>query len=142
MKNVQKPRLTIDTNVWLSGIVFGGKPQLLIKLFVEEVILVVISEELLSELRRIVTQKFPLFLPKLALLEESLRHDAELVKLGSQTVTVSRDPDDNKVIETALIGNCQYIISGDKDLLDIGLYKNIEIVKPAAFLQYIKKSPI
>ena len=137
MKNNQKPRAVFDTNVWLSGLIFGGKPGQLIKLFGNDAFLIVVSEELLSELRRKITQRFPLYKSSLDLLEMSLRKDTELVKLGSQTVTICRDPDDNKVIETALIGECRFIVSGDKDLLVLGSYNNIKIVKPAQFLEIL-----
>jgi putative PIN family toxin of toxin-antitoxin system len=130
-------RVVIDTNVWLSGLIFGGKPGEIIDLFVGETITVVISEELLSELRRKITEKFPLYIPNLDLLEASLLKDAEIVKLGSQTISLSRDVDDDKFIETASIGECQFIISGDKDLTDLASYKNIQIVKPAKFLEFI-----
>ncbi len=111
----------------LSGLIFGGKPGRIIELFVEGTILVIVCEELLSELRRKITEKFPLYLPNLELLEASILKDAIVVKLGSQTVNISRDPDDNKFVETALIGDCQYIISGDKDLLTIGEFQAIKI---------------
>jgi len=137
VKNNQKPRAVFDTNVWLSGLIFGGKPGQLIKLFGNDAFLIVVSEELLSELRRKITQRFPLYKSSLDLLEMSLRKDTELVKLGSQTVTICRDPDDNKVIETALIGECRFIVSGDKDLLVLGSYNNIKIVKPAQFLEIL-----
>ena len=136
--NARAPiRVVIDSNVWLSGLVFGGKQGKIIELFIDKAILVVMSEELISELRRKITQRFPLFIPHLDLLEASLRKDTVMVKLGSQTVTVSRDPDDDKFIETALLGECQYIISGDKDLLVIRSYKNIRVIKPAEFLELI-----
>ncbi len=131
----QQVRVVIDTNVWLSGLVFGGQPGRVLQLLVEDRLAVVISEELLSELRRKVTKRFPLYVPQLNLLEASLRQDAEMVRLGNHNITISCDPDDNKFIETALAGKCQYIISGDKDLLDIGVYRDIQIIKPAAFLR-------
>lgn len=137
MKSNKKPRIVLDTNVWLSGLIFGGQPQSLLSLFEDDQITVVISEELLSELRRIINQKFPLYVPQLELLEASIRQDAELIKLGSQTVTISRDPDDNKVIETALIGECSYIVTGDKDLLVLGKYQDLKILTPTEFLQTI-----
>jgi putative PIN family toxin of toxin-antitoxin system len=127
-------RVVIDTNVWLSGLIFGGKPSNIIELFVDETIIVIVCEELLSELRRKIIERFPLYIPSLDLLEASIRKDAEMIKLGSQTINLSRDTDDNKFIETAVIGECQFIISGDKDLLDIVGYKDIKIVTPVAFL--------
>lgn len=133
----QKIRIVIDTNVWLSGLVFGGQPGRVLQLFVEDRATVVVSEELLSELRRKISVKFPLYAPQLDSLEASLRLDAEMVGLGNYTISISRDPDDNKFIETAVAGNCQYIVSGDKDLLEIKAYQDVRIVTPAAFLQLI-----
>lgn len=126
--------VVIDTNVWISGLIFGGKPETILKLFIDGKIAVIISEEIMTELRRIITAKFPLFKPKLGLLEASIRDDAILVPLGENTIKVSRDADDNKVIESAVIGKADYIISGDDDLLILKNYKNVTIVKPATFL--------
>lgn len=128
-------RVVIDTNVLISGIVFGGTPERLVRMFVDGSIDTVISEELLTELRRTINRRFPNFVPRLDELEVSLRAEALLVPLGSKTVTICRDPDDNKVIETALIGKCQYIVSGDKDLLDLGSYEGVTVLPPAEFLQ-------
>jgi len=129
-----KPSVVTHGNVWISGLIFGGAPREIIKRFISGEIEVVVSEELLTELRRKVSQKFPIFVPKLHLLEASIKEDAFMVKLGSQTVTVCRDADDNKVIETALVGGCDYIITGDKDLLVFKNYQGIQIVRPAEFL--------
>ncbi|MBI2327099.1 putative toxin-antitoxin system toxin component, PIN family [Candidatus Curtissbacteria bacterium] len=49
-----------------------------------------------------------------------------------------RDPDDNKVLETAVVGKCNYLITGDKDLLTLGGYNRIQIVAPAEFLSQIR----
>lgn len=130
-----RPQVVIDTNVWISGIVFGGNPEKIIRLFIDGQIIVIISEELLSELRRKITERFPLFLPNLELLEASIREDALLVKLGTIRITASRDATDNVFIETAVVGNTECIVSGDKDLLVLGSYKQIKILKPAEFLK-------
>ena len=124
----------IDTNVWISGLVFGGNPEKVIRQFVDGHFFVVMAEELISELRRKITQRFPLFISNLALLEASIREEAIFVKLGTLHVAVSRDVDDNKFIEAAVIGGAENIISGDKDLLGLKQYKNIKIIKPAEFL--------
>jgi len=137
VKNSPKPRVVLDTNVLISALVFGGKPRQIIELFAEEEIEVAISSEILSELRRKVTTKFPAEAKALESYEALFEEDGEVVKLGGQTVNASQDPDDNKFIETALIGDCDYIISGDKHLLELKSYKGIKIIKPAAFLKRI-----
>lgn len=133
-------KVVIDSNVWLSGLILGGQPGEVVKLFIDGDILVVVSEELISELRRKITERFPLYLPHMELLEASILKDALVIQLGSQTVKASRDPADDKFIETAVIAGCDYIISGDKDLLELRAYENIKIVKPAEFLKLIKIS--
>ncbi len=137
MRSLVKPQVVIDTNVWISGLVFGGTPEKIVRLFIEGQIIVVVSEELLTELRRKITQKFSLFVPQLALFEASIREEALLVKLGATPIAVSRDADDDKFIETAMVGRAEYIISGDKDLLTLESYEEIKILKPAEFLEHI-----
>ena len=50
---------------------------------------------------------------------------------------VCRDPDDNMVLECALEGHAQYIVSGDKDLLELKEFRGIRIVRAAEFLNLL-----
>lgn len=133
-----KPQVVVDTNVWISGLVYGGNPERIIRLFIDGTILVVTSEELLSELRRKVTQKFPLYAPYLAALEVSIREKAIVVQLGANPIDISRDRDDNVVLETAQTGEAGYIVTGDNDLLVLKGYAGAKIVKPAELLDLAK----
>lgn len=54
----------------------------------------------------------------------------------SQKVEVSRDPDDNKIIECAIEAKAEVIVSFDKDLLDLKEYKDIKIIHPSE-LKYL-----
>ena len=134
---MSKPQVVIDTNVWISGLVFGGNPEKIIRLFIEGQITIVSAEELLSELRRKIIQRFPLFIPNLNLLEASIREDALFVKLGIVQIAASRDIEDNMFIETAIVSQAKFIISGDNDLTDIESFQNIRIIKPADFLKLL-----
>ena len=127
--------IVIDSNVWISALIFGGNPEKILKLFINNKVEVVMSEEIITELRRIIINKFPLFVNSLNLLEASLRKDTVFVQLGSITIDASRDVDDNRIIETAYIGKAQYIISGDKDLLVLKKYEYIKILNPGDFLK-------
>ena len=127
--------IVIDSNVWISALIFGGNPEKILKLFIDNKVEVVMSEEIITELRRIIINKFPLFVNSLNLLEASLRKDTVFVQLGSMTIDASRDVDDNRIIETAYIGKAKYIISGDKDLLVLKKYEDIKILNPGDFLK-------
>lgn len=135
MKNGSK--VVIDTNVFISALVFGGTPRRVTDLIGTEVITPVVSEEIMTEVRRIIRAKFPAFLQYERQLEALLQSEGLWVQLGAANVRVCRDPDDDKFIETALIGNCDYIISGDNDLLAISTYQHIRILRPAAFLELV-----
>lgn len=134
-----RPRVVLDTNVLLSALIFGGKPRRVVELLARGMIEVVIAPEILTEMRRKIADKFPDFTDELVLMELLLEQDAELVMLGSLTISASRDEDDNRILETALIGSCNYIVSGDKDLLVLQNYEGIAIVAPAEFLSMVDK---
>ncbi|OGL39508.1 putative toxin-antitoxin system toxin component, PIN family [Candidatus Saccharibacteria bacterium RIFCSPLOWO2_02_FULL_46_7] len=142
VKNGKKPKVVLDTNVLISALVFGGKPRQITDLLADEMIRVAISHEALTELRRKITAKFPDSVEVLKRFEKLLERDAQLVTLGSIQINICQDPDDNKFIETAVLGNCDFIISGDRHLLGIGQYEDIKIIKPAAFLKLLEDSKL
>lgn len=56
------------------------------------------------------------------------------VVFPTKQVSVCRDPDDDKFLEAALAAEAQYLVTGDKDLRDIGEYKGVKIRFPQEFL--------
>ena len=53
-------------------------------------------------------------------------------------IEVVRDPDDNKIIAAAAYGRADYIITRDKDLLDLKGYEKIEIITPEKFMEILR----
>lgn len=128
-------RIVIDTNVVASGIVFGGKPERLLELAIKNDVEMCVSPQILAEYDEIIVRlsaKYPN--RTIAISLKDLTDNALLVS-PSQTVTVCRDPDDNKFIECAMEGKCLYIVSGDNDLLDLRSYADVEIVTVAEFFE-------
>ena len=120
-------RLVIDSNIWISALVFGGNPRKLFEKVVTEGHRIVVCEELFTETRRILHKKFPRFIQDFEELILALEPLTEKVKLGSISIKMSRDSGDDFLIETAVIGDTDYVISGDRDLLVLGKYENIII---------------
>jgi putative PIN family toxin of toxin-antitoxin system len=58
----------------------------------------------------------------------------KVIQIPKTLTAVCRDPDDNMVLECALAGHAQYIVSGDKDLLELKEFRGIRIVRAAEFL--------
>ena len=130
-------RIVIDSNVWISALVFGGKPRLIFEHAVANGWTIVASEEIFTEVRRVLSVKFIDFVDDFEGFQAILRAQIDKVQLGGIRITVSRDEDDNRVIETALSGDASYIVTGDKDLLMLLKYEDIAILKPADFLEVI-----
>ena len=55
----------------------------------------------------------------------------------SGKIFVCRDPKDNPVLEAALSGKADFIVTGDKDLLSIGKFHNTVILTPREFLKFL-----
>jgi putative PIN family toxin of toxin-antitoxin system len=134
---MSKPRIVIDTNVLISAIVYGGKLRQILDLLSEQLVIVIIAEEIVTELRRKILTKFPEFIEDLSRVELLLKRDAVFIKLGMLHINISRDPDDNKSIESAILGKCSFIVTGDKDLLELKSYADVKILKSAEFLKFM-----
>jgi putative PIN family toxin of toxin-antitoxin system len=128
--------IVLDTNVVISALLFGGKPRQIIKLVQEGKLTAYISSILVAELIEILVKKFMFSSEKIMLLEELIKENFIII-YPAREIHVARDEDDNRVLEAALEGNCSFIITGDKDLLDLKNYKKIAIITPDIFLQEV-----
>jgi uncharacterized protein len=63
-----------------------------------------------------------------------------MVSIPKLLDAVPRDPDDNMVLECAIEGSAQFIVSGDKDLLTLKTFRGIQIVRASEFLKVLTKS--
>ena len=126
--------VVIDTNVIIFSIIFGGKPKQILKLVRESKINAIISPVLLAELLEVLIKKFHFTTDKIILVNELVKENFVLV-YPNETVDVVSDKDDNRVIEAAIKGKCDYILSGDKDLLDLVVFEKIMIISPGEFLK-------
>jgi len=130
-------RIVFDTNVIMSSIIFGGKPKKIIRLVIEGKIVPFISQSLQAELSEVLIKKFQFTTGKLKLLEEFIEENFKIV-YPSISLDIVSDKDDNRVLETAVEGKCQYIITGDNDLLNLNSYKEIKTLSPDKSLNIFK----
>lgn len=127
------PKVVLDTNVIVSAIGFGGKPGQVFLLALEEEILAVTSEVLLAEVQEILIKKLAMSSSDVELIIAEIEDKFEVVA-PKKSLHVVRDEDDNRILEAAREGNCDYIVTGDSDLLDLGKYKKIKILTAEEFL--------
>ena len=131
----------VDTNVLVSALVFKQKPeQVVSKIFQSGLFL--FSDDTLEELIDVLGRpKFSKYISAEIVHDYiGLLDNFSIFVKPSQKITVCRDPKDNMLLELAVAGQADYIITGDQDLLELNPFRNIQIVKPAKFLEIVKKS--
>ncbi len=126
-------KVVLDTNILISAIAFGGKPEEVLNLVLDEKIIAVTSPILLAEFQEVYNKNFPLKFVDFELTLERIEEIFKMVK-PKRSLKIVRDEDDNRVLEAAVEGFCKFIITGDKDLLDLENYQNIKIVTAEQFL--------
>lgn len=135
-------RATLDTNTVISGSLWHGPPHQLLKAAEDEIIEIFTTRELLGELEEVLRR--PRFAARLQMVSktvedvvEEFASAAELVNVADIAPVVIRDPDDDAVMACAVASQSDVIVSGDKDLLDIGHYDNIRVLRAAELLDEI-----
>lgn len=139
-------RAVLDANVLTSALIRPQGPpgQIMALLLKEQAFELIVSDAILAELRGCLT--YPRVRKYLTATDAEL--DLWVTGLGvvADVVTgervlsvVEADPDDDKYLAAAIEGRADYVVSGDKHLLDIRVYEEIRIIPPRLFLTLIRK---
>jgi putative PIN family toxin of toxin-antitoxin system len=129
-------KVVLDTNIYVSAILFGGNPEKIRKLSKDKKIEVLISEAIVAEMAEVLRKKFNWESWQISQIIDEIREAATLVIPHQILSVIKRDEDDNRILECALEGNAQYIISGDKrHLLPLKDYRGMKILSPSEFLK-------
>jgi len=129
-----KPRVVLDTNIYLSGIIFGGNCRHILDLAIEGKIIAISSLGILLEISQKLEKKFKWNKEKILRTIKTIGQTAEIVYPKIKLKIVKADKNDNKILEAGIEGNADYLVSGDKHLLNIKDYGGMEILSPADFL--------
>ena len=129
-------KVVLDSNIFISGIIFGGNPRKIIELVIEGKIQLFISPDILREIKEVLERdKFGFD----AAITQQVVHEIELIShLVKPAIThsvVERDHDDNIIIDCAVEAGVDYVVTGDTDLLSMEGYGEIRIANPADFLE-------
>ncbi len=138
-------RIVLDTNVYIGAALQGELTDDILEEVVENPdIILIISEEILFEIERKLQEKFHWSTDRIELFLNRIRKIAEIVTPTEKLDILKRDPDDNKILECALAGKTDLIVSMDQDLINLKTFKGIGIIHPKTlswtFPEYFKKS--
>jgi len=127
-------KVVFDTNILISALAFpGGQGDAALRRIIDGTDQLVLSKAILDELLGVLGRKF-------ARDREELAHVAVFIS-GLATVVspkrklhILKDDPDNRILECALAGGAQAIVTGDKALLALKAFEGIPVVTLTAYL--------
>ncbi len=133
-------RAVLDTNVLVSAVLSrAGAPGAILRAWREDRFQLITSAPLLDELRDVlarprIVERHGWSPEERLLFIVAFDESAIVVTPDDELRVVDEDPDDDRVLEAAITGGVDYIVSGDHHLLDLGEHAGIPIVTPARFV--------
>jgi len=131
-------RAVLDTNVLVSGLLWRGTPRTVLTAAFSDLFTLLASEALLLELESVLVRaKFGKDLIRIRRTSDEsvllIRQAADLVIPVAVPPDAIRDPKDRMILECAVGGQANFIVSSDQDLLVLGAYAGIPIITPKTF---------
>lgn len=128
-------KIVLDTNVLVSGYLWGGNEENLVKKCMRKELRNIISPEILLELEKVLSyKKFKLEKDEVEAILENILSFSTLVKPKHHFRVIEEDPNDDKFLNCADEGGAHYIVSGDKHLLRLKEFEGIKIVSSREML--------
>lgn len=127
-------RVVADTNVYISAFNFGGVPETQLRLARRHAFRLYVSAAIAEEVEEVLAEKFGYAPKSLEVVRRTLSRATRRVVRTHVRVQACADPDDDKVLACALTVRADYIVSGDRHLLDMHPFRRIPILRPRAFL--------
>nr|MBA4405236.1 putative toxin-antitoxin system toxin component, PIN family [Nanoarchaeum sp.] len=136
-------KLVLDTNTLVSAFFWEGDEAKLFREIEKGRAILFISKEILQEIEKVIIRpKFIEVMNKAGLTSDQIIQKiisvSRLVIGPKLNILVCRDKEDNKFLECAQNAKVHYIVSGDKDLLNLKRYKNIKIVTTSEILRLLR----
>jgi putative PIN family toxin of toxin-antitoxin system len=129
-------RVVLDSNIFISAFFWKGNPRKVFNRVTNGFDELYITDDILEEILTVMSRE------KFDTTEMEIREYIEIIESYSvkifprnQAEEISRDKDDNKILQCGLEGNVDFIITGDKDLLVLKEFRSIKIVTPKEYLE-------
>lgn len=132
-------KILLDTNIYVSAVLFQGKPRLVLQDLIEKKFIGFISNEILRELEDTLSRpKFQLTNEFVQVVVSEIREITRFVEnLPLKNYLELRDRDDYHILESAFSAKVDYLITGDKDLLSLKKIPNFKIISPEEYFRIL-----
>ncbi|MCK4266018.1 MAG: putative toxin-antitoxin system toxin component, PIN family [Thermoplasmata archaeon] len=132
-------RVVADTNVLISGIFWDGNESDVLKRFKTKEIMNLISPDIVEEFEGVLSRrKFELTEEEIDSAIGEVLSFSKVIRPKIELNVIKQDPSDNRILECAIYGKADYIISGDKHLLDLKEFKGISTVTAMELLKILQ----
>ena len=135
-------RIVIDTNVLISSLLGLGPSASILEFWRDKKFLLITSIDLIIELTRTLKRSkitIRVLESDSKALIRALEKKAIIINPAIK-IEVCRDPHDNKVLECAVAGEADCIVTGDEDLQILNPFRSVEIISPRDFVKRIKEN--
>ena len=127
-------KVVFDTNILVSALVFpGGRGEAALRRIIEQQDILVLSKPVLDELLGVLGRKFSRNAEEIAHVAVFLSELAQYVK-PRRRLRVVKDDLDNRILECAITGRADAIVTGDRALLALGEYRGVRIITLREYL--------
>lgn len=130
-------RVVLDTNILVSSLLFKGELSGIVDLWKTGKVIPIFSKMTFKEFKNVLEYpKFSLTRREMRMIiEEEVLPYFEVAEVVGKIRGICRDPDDDKFLACAVSASADFIVTGDKDLLNVGAYKSIEIISASKLLK-------
>lgn len=137
-------KVVFDTNVFIAAALKSGLAEDILQMAADtDIITLLVSKQILSEVIEKLQDKFHWLERDINSFIDYILEIAQVVDATEQINEVFRDPEDNKILECAVSGQADLIVSSDQDLIKLKKFKGIGIIHPKTlswtFPEYFKK---
>ncbi len=130
-----KKKATLDTNILISTFGWEGHPRkVLEKVILGEVEMITSNEQLTELLEVLDYPRFQFSHDQKDRFKELIIELSTIVSIKEKFNVIKTDPDDNRILECAVAGGAEYIVTGDSDLLLLRNFRGINIMTAREFL--------
>lgn len=130
-----KLKVVFDTNIYISAVLFGGNSRQILELAREKEINLFVSKSILLEIAEKLRDKFGWEEYEIQEVIKGISKFAKVVSPKKRVRVIRDNREDNVILECALAGDVDMIITGDKKhILSLGKFKDIPIVSAKQFL--------
>jgi len=131
-------RVVADTNILVSALLFGGTSEQVFLAGLRGEIQLLTSLSLLKEFEKVLKEKFKLNIHLVREIIGEVMDVAEIVEVSSHIKATSYPDGDNRVLECAVDGKADFIVTGDtRHILPLKEYGGIKILSPSEFLKHL-----